>query len=362
MPMNPLDTDSDAAGAPTAAQAYSRSRSTALLGRRDEGLSGAAGAPGAGLETAHSGRPRLASATRSTLSEVRSPESDSGRSVATLPVSVVIPTWNEGENIAHVLADLPDVEQLIIVDACSDDGTVEIVREHRPDAIIVLQPASGKGNAVRAGLEVATARHIISMDADGSMDPKEIPGFVALLENGYDMVKGSRGAVGGGSTDFTPLRRAGNRGLVGLYNLMFRARLSDITFGYIGFRREVLPRLGLYATGFEIEVQMVTHAQLAGLRFAELPSREADRLNGESHLNTFKDGRRVLNTILRARTQPGREWWRHVGAGPLSYEVAPMPASHPESHPESHSESHSELNPAARRTPGIPQQRGSARS
>ena len=67
---------------------------------------------------------------------------------------------------------------------------------------------------------------------------------------------------------------------------------------------------------------MVTHAQLAGLRFAELPSREADRLNGESHLNTFKDGSRVLRTILRARTQPGREWWRHVGAAPLSYELA----------------------------------------
>lgn len=258
----------------------------------------------------------------STLSSV-----DAVRPVAPLPVSVVIPTWNEGANIGYVLAAMPDVEELIIVDACSDDGTVETVRRYRPDATIVLQEPCGKGNAVRAGLEVATSTYIISMDADGSMDPREIPAFVALLENGHEVVKGSRGAVGGGSTDFTPLRRAGNFGLVSLYNVMFGTRLSDITFGFIGFRRDVLPRLGLYAEGFEIEVQMVTHAQLAGLTFAEVPCREADRLNGESHLNTFKDGSRVLKTILRARLSPGREWWRHIGAEAPVYRIAP-PAEH----------------------------------
>ncbi|RLV49356.1 glycosyltransferase family 2 protein [Nocardioides mangrovicus] len=251
------------------------------------------------------------------------PQARERRRPVALPVTVVIPTWNEGKNIGHVLEQLPPVEQLIIVDANSDDGTLDVVRRYRPDATVLLQAPSGKGNATRAGLEVATAENIICMDADGSMDPREIPAFLALLSNGYDMVKGSRGAVGGGSTDFTPLRRAGNRGLVGIYNLMFGTNLSDITFGYIGFRREVLPRLGLYAEGFEIEVQMVAHAQLAGLRFAELPSRETDRLTGDSHLRTFKDGHRVLRTIVRSRVAPGREWWRHVGSEPLRYDVAP---------------------------------------
>lgn len=240
-----------------------------------------------------------------------------------LPISVVIPTWNEAENIAHVLREMPDVQQLIIVDAGSGDGTAEVVREMRPDATILVQSPSGKGNATRAGLEVSTAEFVICMDADGSMDPREIPAFVALLEQGFDVVKGSRGAVGGGSSDFTPLRRAGNRGLVMLYNTLFGTRLTDITFGYIAFRRDQIAKMGLYATGFEIEVQMVAHSQLAGMRFAELPSTEADRISGESHLSTWGDGRRVLKTIVRSRFQPGKEWWRHVGCERPDYDVLP---------------------------------------
>ena len=175
----------------------------------------------------------------------------------------------------------------------------------------MLQKPSGKGNAVRAGLEVATSRYIISMDADGSMDPREIPAFVALLENGYEVVKGSRGAVGGGSTDFTPLRRAGNLGLVSLYNMMFGTRLSDITYGYIGFRRDVLARLGLYADGFEIEVQMVTHAQLAGLsvrRAAEPRGRPAQRREPPQHVQGRPPG------AARDAAHPvpaGPRVWRH---------------------------------------------------
>ncbi|GGF33615.1 hypothetical protein GCM10011519_03810 [Marmoricola endophyticus] len=242
---------------------------------------------------------------------------------AVLPVSIVIPTWNEAENIGHVLRAMPAVEQLVIVDADSDDGTADVVRETHPEATILLQKPSGKGNATRAGLEVASAEFVICMDADGSMDPGEIPAFVALLQQGFDMVKGSRGAVGGGSTDFTPLRRAGNRSLVMAYNALFGTRLTDITFGYIGFRRDILPQLGLYATGFEIEVQMVAHSALAGLRFAELPSTEADRISGESHLSTWGDGKRVLATIVKSRFQPGREWWRHRGAVRPVYDVLP---------------------------------------
>jgi len=243
------------------------------------------------------------------------------RAAVPLPVSVVIPTWNEGENIGHVLALMPDVEELVIVDAYSDDGTVEIVLQHRPDAVIVLQRPAGKGTAMRSGFEIATGDYVVVIDGDGSMDPGEIPAFVALFDQGYDVVKGSRGAVGGGSTDLSPLRRAGNRGLTTLYNTMFGTRLSDLCYGFIGFRRDKLPMLGLYAEGFEIDAQIIAHAQLAGLSLAELPSKEADRLTGESHLDTWRDGTRVLKTIVRSRISPGREWWRHVGAESLSYQV-----------------------------------------
>ncbi|MGI9155426.1 MAG: glycosyltransferase family 2 protein [Marmoricola sp.] len=263
------------------------------------------------------GYPNRRAPVRSRLSSV-----EQVRPATPLPVTVVIPTRNEAENIGHVLELMPDVAELVVVDAYSDDGTIDVVLQHRPDAVIVLQKPAGRGNAVRAGLEVATADYIVSMDGDGRMDPGEIPGYVALLAQGFDVVKGSRGALGGrSSTELTPLRRAGNRGVAGLYNLMFRTRLSDITFGYIALRRECLARLGLYADDRCIEVQILTHAQLAGLRLAELPSKEAEPIGGESHLSSFKDNREVLSTIVRARLSPGREWWRHVGSPAPSYEV-----------------------------------------
>jgi glycosyltransferase involved in cell wall biosynthesis len=206
---------------------------------------------------------------------------------------------------------MPPVEELIIVDGCSDDGTVQVVREHRPEARIILQPPAGKGTAMRAGFELATAPYVVAMDADGSMDPRELPAYAALFELGYDVVKGSRSAVGGDSTDLTVLRRFGNRGLVGLHNALFRTRLSDLCYGFIGFRRDKLEVLGLYADGFEIEAQIIAHARLAELSMAEVPSRESERIHGESNLRTFQDGRRVLRAMLRTRFQPGRELWRH---------------------------------------------------
>lgn len=257
------------------------------------------------------GRSRVRSATAS-AGHVRQPA---------LPVSVVIPTWNEVANIGQVLALMPAVAELVIVDAYSDDGTVETVLQHRPDAVIVLQKPTGRGPALRAGFEVATADYIVSMKGDGSMDPGEIPGHVALLEQGYDVVKGSRGAVGGGSTNRTVLRRAGQWGLTGLYNTVFGTRLSDLGYGFIGFRRDKLAVLGLYAVGSEIEVQLIAHAQLAGLSLAELPSKETGPISGQNHLSSFEDGRDVLSAIVRARISPGREWWRHLGSPVPRYEV-----------------------------------------
>lgn len=228
-----------------------------------------------------------------------------------LDVSLVIPTMNEALNIAEVLKVLPPVAELIIVDSESTDGTVETVLATHPDAVIIRQGKEGKGTAMRAGFAAATRDHILAMDADGSMDPREIPAFMALFELGFDVVKGSRAACGGGSTDLTPLRAFGNWGFVTAYNTLFGANMSDLCYGFIGFRRDKLDALALYADGFEIEMQILCHAQLAELRIAEVPSMEFERIHGESNLSTWGDGRRVLKSMLRSRFQPGREYWRY---------------------------------------------------
>jgi glycosyltransferase involved in cell wall biosynthesis len=221
-----------------------------------------------------------------------------------LTLSVVIPTLNEAGNIAHVLKRLDRFDDIIIVDGCSSDGTVEVARQVRPDVTVLQRPPKGKGEALRAGFAKATGDVIVIMDADGSMDPDEIEVFVSMIALGFDLVKGSRLACGGGSHDLTVVRWLGNAALCRLANVMFHTAWTDLCYGYLVFRRECLPQLALTADGFEIESQILGHAALAGLRIAEVPSVELLRLTGDSHLNARRDGLRILRELLSERFAP----------------------------------------------------------
>lgn len=215
-------------------------------------------------------------------------------------VSLIIPARNEASNIAWVLAQVPScVDEVVLVDGHSRDATVVTARSMRPDLRVVAQEGVGKGDAMRAGFLAAAGDVVIAMDADGSMSPDEIPHFLYFLSHGYDFVKGSRFMGGGGSTDITRMRRAGNRALLGLVNHLYDAPLTDLCYGYVAFHRRYLSFLDLTRPGFEVETQLTISALRAGLRIAEVPSMEMPRRHGVSNLRTFRDGTRVLRTVLR---------------------------------------------------------------
>lgn len=214
-------------------------------------------------------------------------------------VSVVIPAKNEAENLPWLLSRIPDsVDEVILVDGLSSDQTVAVGLMIRTDLVVVHESRPGKGVAVRSGFEAATSDLIVMLDADCSMDPAEIPRYVELLEQGYDMVKGSRFLDGGGTADMTLLRKAGNYGLLTLANLLYRTNYSDLCYGFVGFRRSLLDLVPLDADGFEVEMQFIARATRAGARIREVPSFEARRLHGQSSLRTFPDGWHVLMTLL----------------------------------------------------------------
>jgi len=224
-----------------------------------------------------------------------------------LTVSVVIPAKNEAANLPWLLQRIPDsVDEVILVDGLSADQTVAVGLMVRSDLVVVHEARPGKGVAVRSGFDVAKGDLIVMLDADCSMDPAEIPRFVELLEQGYDMVKGSRFLAGGGTDDMTLLRKAGNWGLLRLANLLYRTGYSDLCYGFVGFRRELLDRVPLNASGFEVEMQLIARASRAGARVGEVPSYEARRLHGNSSLRTFPDGWRVLRTLLSELRFTGR--------------------------------------------------------
>jgi hypothetical protein len=217
-------------------------------------------------------------------------------------VSVVIPALNEADSIGWVLGRIPEwVSEVVLVDGLSVDETEKVARQLRPDLVVVHQRAPGKGSALRAGFAAAQGEHIVMLDADGSLDPAEMPRFIDALEEGADFVKGSRYLTEGGSADLTRLRSAGNRALARMANLLYGARFTDLCYGYCAFRRCHLEALALTATGFEIETQLVLNAVSAGLEIREVPSFELPRRAGVSNLNAYRDGRRVLKTLLTQR-------------------------------------------------------------
>ena len=111
------------------------------------------------------------------------------------PVTVVLPCLNEAASLPGVLADLPDGYRALVVDNNSTDGTAEVARSHGAEVVAESRP--GYGAAVHAGVVAATTPIVAVLDADGSLDPRELPALVDDVEGGADMAIGRRRAVPG---------------------------------------------------------------------------------------------------------------------------------------------------------------------
>ena len=219
-----------------------------------------------------------------------------------LRVSVVIAALDEEKNLPYVFARLPaGLHEVIIVDGNSKDQTVSVARSLRRDVRILTQTGRGKGNALAEGFAACTGDIVVSLDADGSTDPAEIPRFVAALCNGADFVKGSRFAQGGATADMTPIRALGNRVLNTVVNALYGTHYTDLCYGYNAFWAPCLRYMRVDCDGFEVETLINVRIAKAGLVVHEVPSYEHPRMHGRSHLNAVRDGTRVLRTIAVER-------------------------------------------------------------
>jgi glycosyltransferase involved in cell wall biosynthesis len=247
-------------------------------------------------------------------------------------VSVIIPARNEAANLPHVFDTLPGwIDEVIVVDGHSTDDTVAVARRLRPDAMVIAQPGTGKGDALMAGFAAASGEILVMIDADGSTDGAEIVRFVGALVAGADFAKGSRFSGSGRSDDITGVRRGGNRLLNMLVNRMFGTQFTDLCYGYNAFWARHLEVLAIDCAGFEIETLMNIRAAKAGLMIQEVPSHERRRIFGASNLRAFRDGWRILKVIIRERAAYRRPTRRrlHVGApapAPVP-SLAPAPAA-----------------------------------
>lgn len=230
-------------------------------------------------------------------------------------VAVVIPAMNEAKNLPSLAGRMPrGISEIVLVDGHSQDETVVVARELWPHVRVISQNRRGKGNALACGFADVGSDITVMIDADGSMNPAEIPYFVDALTAGADYAKGSRFMEGGGSGDITRVRALGNRLLNAATRLAHGTSYTDLCYGYNAFWTRIRPVLDLdpgtpaddhtekrWGDGFEVETLINIRVHTAGLRIAEVPSYESPRVFGESNLNAVSDGLRVLRTIAAER-------------------------------------------------------------
>jgi len=222
-------------------------------------------------------------------------------SIQKLKVTLVIPTKNEADNLPTFLDKIPKDFEVVLVDGNSSDNTIEVAKRLRPDVVILNQTGKGKGNGMRLAFCHATGDIIVTFDADGSFNIKELERFIEPLHNEYDLVKGSRFMTGGKTKDMPLIRRIGNWVLTVITNILFGSRYTDIAYGFHAFRKDKLEKLNLTSDGFEIDAELYCMALKNHLNVIEVASVENRRIFGVGKLRSMQDGFRILKTIIRVR-------------------------------------------------------------
>ena len=195
-------------------------------------------------------------------------------------VTVVIPCRNEAGSLPGVLAAVPSGYLVLVVDNGSDDGTASVARDL--GAAVVAEPVPGYGAAVQRGVESATTPIVCVLDGDGSLDPGELPGLVALLRSGADLAVGRR--VPGRDAGWPLHARAGNAVVAARLRQRFGLRVHDI--GAVRAARvSTLLDLGVEDRRSGYPLELLVRAGRAGLRVEELPVSYRPRTAGRSKVS-----------------------------------------------------------------------------
>ena len=208
---------------------------------------------------------------------------------------------NEADCIAKTLSEISpgSVDEVVIVDGHSSDGTADICRRlgHR----VIMQTTKGYGGAFAEGVGAATGEIVVLMDADGSHNPSDIPLLVEKIHEGYDYVMAIRYARGSRSDDDTVIRHIGNMFFTFLVNLIHRVYVADALYLFTAIRRDSFHLIAPKSTGFEYCVEILIRAHQKGMKICQIPSVERKRTTGKSKVNALTDGLRILKTILCTR-------------------------------------------------------------
>jgi glycosyltransferase involved in cell wall biosynthesis len=225
------------------------------------------------------------------------------------PIMIVIPAYNEAENLKYLLPRIPDKIKntevgVLVVDDGSDDETSQIVKEH--DQFAVSNPINrGGGAALRLGYDIlknSKAAICVTMDADGQHRSEEIEELVApIIDDEYDVVIGSR--VLGSREKDNPIRIAGVHIFSAIISSLLGKRITDPSSGFRAFRMDKIKNIKLYEDQYHTS-ELIIEAVKKGLRVKEVPITILKRKFGKS-----KKGRDLTYGFYFAKTII-KTWWR----------------------------------------------------
>ncbi len=221
-------------------------------------------------------------------------------------LGVIIPAYNEERSLELVVRRVlqePSVQQVVIVDDCSIDGTLAAARRCAADARVVVKnhpENKGKGAAIRTGLDAITAPLVIIQDADLEYDPTDYSRLITpILRGRADVVYGVRGFAGHSAYSYWFV--VGNRMVTTATNVLFNCYIQDMETGFKVMRTSLMRRLGLRGNRFDVEPEITGRVLRLGYRIYEVPIDYAARTRAQGKKLTWRDGVMALFVLLRIR-------------------------------------------------------------
>lgn len=225
-------------------------------------------------------------------------QSESARNSKNPTLSVIVPIYNERENVEDVISEIRKVnidKEIIVVDDFSTDGTRNYLKTIKDIKIIYHRKNMGKGSAIRSGLALAQGDVVIIQDADREYSPQEYPKLISpIVKNRKKVVYGSRML---GKGEFLKSSYYANRFLTFLTNILFSGRITDMETCYKVMTKDFMLSLNLISSRFEIEPEITCKILKKRAKIIEIPISYCGRKRGKKI--GIKDGIQAVWNILK---------------------------------------------------------------
>ena len=208
-------------------------------------------------------------------------------------LTLIIPTKNEKESLPVFLKELKKYRYKILIVVDPKDPHKYKIKKNRLISI-KKQKKPGYGNALIEGINSTKTKYFSIINADGSMDPKDLDKMLKLCKKNNDFIFASRYSKNGGSDDDTTLTFIGNKIFSLIGKVLFDLKISDILFTYILGKTSKAKKLKLKSPDFKLCVEIPIKQKRMGYNYNSIPSFERKRIGGEKKVNEFIDGLLIL--------------------------------------------------------------------